>query len=488
MAASRRVLGIILAAALLAAGAAAEPPPDSGLHWKPHLGFTYGDHHADLRIETRWRWENWKAFASEWDDFHGVRTRFALDYRFRRLFRVFAQGQFHAVLGLTSNASGIGANYRNNSGDRDNPSGLRPSQLFAEFTPAETMTFRVGREFVNMGTLVKDPEANWRFLQIKRLSQRLVGTLDWQTGSRAYDGGTAHVVLDGHHFHAFFHQPTTGVFVVDNRASRYNRDILQGGVHWTAPRGTLLEDTQIDGFFIGYSDNRNPDKTAGLFGDIEVYTFGASLLGVYPLGPGRVDVLFWGAFQTGGYVDDSTDGRVRSRDQVAGAALAEVGYQLPELWAEPWLRFGVNWGSGDRDRDDSQRSTFFNLMPTNHLYYGYLDQLALQNVVDLLVQLKLAPFWKIGLELTYHRFWLQEPDDFRWFGAGAFARDSLGFTRRSSNGSTDVGHELDVQIDMPIRAGLALKLGYSRLWGGDVFDGGGPRNASFGYTQVEFKY
>ncbi len=484
-----RVAAVVVgAAALFGSPAIAEPPPDRGLHWKPHLGFSHGDHHADIRVEARWRWEDWKAFAPEWDDFHGIRTRFALDYRFRNLFRIFAQGQFHAVLGLTSNASGIGSNYRSNSGGRDNPSGLRSSQLFAEITPSETMTFRVGREFLNMGTLVKDPQANWRFLQTKRLSQRLVGTVDWTNGARAFDGGSAHLVLDGHHFHAFFHQPTTGVFVVDNRAYRYNKDILNGGLHWTAPRGTLFENTQVEGFFIGYSDTRNPNKVSGLFGDIEVYTIGGSMLGVYPLGPGRADVLLWGAIQAGNYDDESTDGSVRGRDQLAGAVLVELGYQLPEVWGQPWLRFGVNWGSGDSDPDDKDRNTFFNLLPTNHIYYGYLDQLALHNLVDLIVQLKLEPLWKLGLEVTYHRFWLQEPDDFRWLGVGAHARETLGFVRNASNGSTDVGHELDVTLAVPLRPEISLQFGYSRLWGGDVFDGQSQRNASFAYTQVLLKY
>ncbi len=66
---------------------------EDGLHYQPHVGFSHGDHHADLRLEFRYRWEDWKAFAPNSDEFHGLRTRFALDYRFRKRFRVFAQGQ-----------------------------------------------------------------------------------------------------------------------------------------------------------------------------------------------------------------------------------------------------------------------------------------------------------------------------------------------------------------------------------------------------------
>ena len=35
----------------------------------------------------------------------------------------------------------------------------------------------------------------------------------------------------------------------------------------------------------------DPAQVAGLFGDIEVYTLGGSMLGVYPVGKGHVDAL-----------------------------------------------------------------------------------------------------------------------------------------------------------------------------------------------------
>ena len=76
--------------------------PGDDFHTEPHMGFRSGDHHADLRIEFRYRWEDWKAFAPHWSDFHGLRTRLALDYRFKETLRVFAQGQQTSVPGLSS--------------------------------------------------------------------------------------------------------------------------------------------------------------------------------------------------------------------------------------------------------------------------------------------------------------------------------------------------------------------------------------------------
>ena len=52
---------------------------------------------------------------------------------------------------------------------------------------------------------------------------------------------------------------------------------------------------RVGAFFVAYADGRDPADVAFLFGDIELYTLGASWLGVYPLGQGRADALLWGA-------------------------------------------------------------------------------------------------------------------------------------------------------------------------------------------------
>lgn len=76
----------------------------------------------------------------------------------------------------------------------------------------------------------------------------------------------------------------------------------------------------------------------------------------------------------------------------------------------------------------------------------HLDQFALQNLIDLLVQMRWNPLEKLGIDLTYHRFWLHEENDFRWAETGAFSRRNLGFVRNPSNGSNDAGHERDLRL------------------------------------------
>jgi hypothetical protein len=254
-----------------------------------------------------------------------------------------------------------------------------------------------------------------------------------------------------------------------------------------ARRGTLIENTELGGFFVGYSDTRDPDEVTGLFGDVRVFTLGASALGVYPLGPGAADVLVWGAGQFGDYADTTPSG-VRDLDHCAWAVIGEAGYRLTDWPGKPWLRTGVNAASGDGDPDDRAHRTFSNLLPTNHIYYGYADQLAFQNLVNWFAQLRLTALPGLDFELFVHRFWLFDDADGRYSGTGAFARDGLGFSRSPSNGSNDVGTEVDTVVSWQATAHVSFLAGFAYLWGGDAFAADPDRDTRWGFAQVTLRY
>ena len=161
-----------------------------GFHATPHLGWKSGKHHVDVGFEHRYRLESWKAFTSDWDTFHAFRTRFGAQYRYGDAFRLVAQGQHTALLSLGADGSGPDALYRSNSsnGQRSTVTDIAVSQLFAEWAPAEGSFVRAGREFVRLGTAVGYDESEWKFLKRSRVAQRLLGTVGWTHGERAYDG------------------------------------------------------------------------------------------------------------------------------------------------------------------------------------------------------------------------------------------------------------------------------------------------------------
>ena len=64
----------------------------------------------------------------------------------------------------------------------------------------------------------------------------------------------------------------------------------------------------------------------------------------------------------------------------------------------------MNAASGDGDPADGDHHTFFNVLPSNHPYYGFADQLAFQNLIDAFLQLRLAPDPRLALNLFVHWF------------------------------------------------------------------------------------
>jgi hypothetical protein len=458
--------------ALLPGSALAEPDEAGGLRLTPELSWSDGDHQFDLHFSSRFRWERWKSLTSKSDNFYAFRTRLGGEYTWKDRLRLFAEGQFTNIFDLDSSASGAAALYRANAHKAGSNSvdAQRVRQLFAEARLDSENWFRVGRQDINAGTVIGYEEGNWKYLKHKRLAERLVGTVGWTHGERSYDGVSASMEQSGHVLHLYVAEPTTGVFEID-RGYKRQKDVLFGGFDWTVERDTWLSNTELGAFFIGYSDDRDPSKVVDpFFGEIEVYTIG-----------------FWGAIQFGNYIDTTPTGAKRL-DQLAGAAIVEVGYQLPDVWAKPWLRTGVNFATGDEDPGDGDRNTFFNILPTNHLYYGYADALAFSNLIDLLVQLKLSPLPKLGVELTFHQFWLYTQSDTRYFGTGAFSTGSLGYGRSPSNGANNVGQEIDFVMNYKMNQHLRLMAGYSRLFGGKVLSSFPDDDIDWAFFQLAFSY
>ncbi|MBW2694366.1 MAG: alginate export family protein [Deltaproteobacteria bacterium] len=490
--------------------AASEP---DGWRITPDIGWKHGDHRFDLHFSARNRWERWEALTNNDDNFYGVRVRASGEYSWKDYVRVFAEGQWAGVYDLDNTASGAAALYRGNAHNPPSSSvnSARVYQLYAQGGLDSENWLRVGRQALKNASAISYKEGNWKYLKGKRLGQRLVGGVGWTHGERSYDGVSARMEQDGHVLHLYAAEPTTGVFEID-RSYKRQKDVIFGGIDWTVERGTWFENTELGAFFVGFADVRDTqDVVPPFFGDINVYTFGISSLGVYPMGPGNLDVILWGAAQVGSYEDRyaACDANPtvacgplapgsRDLDQLAWAGIAEVGYQLSDVWGKPWLRTGVNFASGDSNpaqgtgvSGGGNRNTFFNLLPTNHLYYGYADQVAFSNLIDLLVQFKLSPTPKLGLELVFHQFWLYTSHDARYFGSGAFAKRSLGYGRSPSNGSNNVGQEIDFVVNYKVNKHLGLAAGVAHLFGGGVLKRNpnySDEDASWAFAQVTLSY
>jgi len=456
---------------------AAHAQDADGLHWTPSLYWKSGDHRLDVGLVDRFRVEGWDAFTNETDFYTANRARLHLTYTWRDLLSLVGEVQDLRLNGLSPDLTGPGAIYRANSGGDDEAGGTGVRQLFLELRPVEGGFARVGRQDVKLGAEAAYAEPDWRYLKTLRLGERLVGTVGWTQAERAYDGVSAGLDRGGHVLYAFAARPTTGLFDVDS-AYRDMRQVEVGGLSWTVKRDTWLPNAELEAFAVGYRDDRATDH-GGLAKGVLIYTVGGSFLGIGPLGPGKVDLLLWGAGQWGRY---------STLHQGAEAGMAELGYQIPQLPARPWLRAGVNAASGDSDPTDRRHGTFFNLLPTNHPYYGFADQLAFQNLVDSFLQLRLTPHEKLALNLFVHRFVLASKADARYSGSGAFNESVFGFNAQPSRGRRNVGTEYDAVATLTPDPHLTLEVGYSFLAGGGVLQVNRDPDVHFGYASIEVRY
>jgi len=464
-------------ALVLAAAATGRADDVDTFHATPSVYAQLGDQRIDLNVAVRSRIESWDAFARDADSFVGTRTRLRLSYSWRDQLFLVGEVQDVRLTSMDPDGTGALATYRNAADGQSNAHGTDVHLLWAEFRPTTETFFRVGRQDLRLGPEVNYEEADWRYLKSYRLGERLIGSVGFSHEERAADGLTAGWSLGGHNVFLFAAQPTTGVFEVQGAYKNFN-DISYEGGEWTVKRGTWLPDTELASFVIAYQDRR-PPKDAGLAHGISLATFGGSLLGVYPLGPGKLDVLFWGAGQLGSY---------DRLDQGAWALIGELGYHLPDLPLQPWLRAGVNAASGDSNPNDGDHGTFFNLLPTNHIYYGFADQLAFANLVNPFVQLRLSPHPMVALNLFAHWFRLEDSADARYAGTGAYNDDTFGFTAQPSRGFTHVGREYDVVATVTPLKALTLEAGFNWLAGGALFSTSPSHNLRFGYLMAELRY
>ena len=473
-----RIAWVLALACVLAPPARAFAEPADGLHLTPSPYWQRGDHRLHAFVSTRVRSESWEAYTDDTSWYTGTRTRLRLRYGWRDEIFVVGELQDLRLHGMDDDGTGALATYRNANNGRNTAVGDDVRTLYFEARPTPKSFLRGGRQDVKLGSEeVHYEEPNWRYLKAQRLGERLVGTVGWTHAERAYDGLAAGADVAGFELLGFGARPTQGVFEVEGAYGPLH-DVFVAGGSVTAGRGALLANDEL-GLFGVYYDDERPEGRGGLADDVEITTLGAHWLGVHPCGPGRLDTLLWGAVQTGDY-----DGL----GHFASAGILELGYQLPKVFAQPWLRLGLNVASGDDDPLDGDHDTFFNVLPTNHLYYGFADQLAFQNLWNSFVQLRLAPHPLLALNLFVHQFRLLEADDSRYAGSGAFDESAFGFPATTSGGHRNVGTEYDVVATFTPHAAVTVEAGFAWLDGGAVFRAAAERDVQFGYVSMELRY
>jgi hypothetical protein len=319
-------------------------------------------------------------------------------------------------------------------------------------------SIKAGRmEFID-GSEVTPAHGTLAALKRDRIAQRLLANFGWTDVQRSLDGAQYVLSMPKLNITAVAARPTEGVFQVSGW------DELKINVFYGALTGQHGKYAATDWrvFVLGYRDYRSgvvkTDNRAAAIRNadadsIDIGTYGGHVLQIVPTATGPVDLLFWGALQSG------TWGTQTHR---AGAFAAEAGWQ-PALLKQikPWIRGGYDFGSGDGNAADGTHSTFFQVLPTPRIY-ARTPFYNMMNSEDAFAELILRPK-RVTVRSDIHVLRLAEPADLWYSGGGAFQATTFGYTGRPSNGESTLGTLYDVSADVTLtpHVGVGGYVGYA---------------------------
>jgi hypothetical protein len=403
--------------------------------------------YASFGGQARYRYEWWnnELFGAVENDDGYFLQRYLLhaDLHFGPV-RVFAQGKSSLVDDGRETPPTVRAT------DADE---IDVQQLFADLkinlAAKDSLTLRFGRQDLLYG------------------AQRLISPLDWTNVRRTFEGGKASLVMGNQTLDAFLVRP---VIVSAEELNDGNGDVTFGGVYDTIALPNVFKGagTKLELYGLGLWQQ--------LAVDSDIYTLGAR----FSSNPKPFDFDIEADYQFG----NSGGG-----DVSAYALAAEGGYTLANMALTPRLYLGADYASGDDDATDGDVGTFNQLFPLGHAYFGYIDVIGRQNIIDVHPGAELTFMTekkyvkKLSLRGDYHMFWRAEEDDAVYNAAGAVLRPA--------GGSDDlyIGSEIDLLLNWQINRHWAAYVGYSHFFAGDFIEDTGPsEDIDFVYAAVQFTF
>lgn len=437
-----RLGGVVLGLVLLPAAAASAAPPAEVAASLRLRGETFDTPSGDPALDRDYT-------------LLGVRARLAVDAAPGR-WRLHAVLQGAATSGLPERgAFGIGPVYFAASGGDSTPSQAAVAEASVGWQ-GDRFEATVGRQGWRDGQEILTGVANLDAVKRRRLAERLVGNWDWVNVGRRYDGASFGLRLaEAVHVAAFGFRPLAGGVDYDDAFEPLD-DLRVFGLTVTGRYGAWLPASEVRLWGIRYDDER-PGALAAAGGPIELDTAGVSVLA----GGEGGDLLVWLAWQRGDW------GRA---DHDAVAWIVEGGRRFQCGERSLYLRGGGAQASGDDTPGGRDHGTFFNLLPTNHKFYGAMDYSAFQNLRDLYTELLVAGAGPWSLRLALHRFEIVERGDAWYGGSGAFDAARLGYAGRRPPGGRfsdrHLGDEIDLSAARKLPHGLSLDAGVSAFFAG----------------------
>jgi hypothetical protein len=317
------------------------------------------------------------------------------------------------ILGLPQEPAGagpqgLGASYFTANGGA-NAAMLFVKQAFArfkDFGAIDGQSLKVGRTEFFDGAEGSPRNATLAAVKRDRVASRRLANFGFTHVQRSLDGVQYAIDRPGINLTVLAARPTRGVFQVDGW-KELDVNVFYGAV--TGQLGNAAAAGEWRMFGLGYNDYRDgvvktdnrPLAARHLDKHhVNIATFGGHYLRAIETGRGTIDLLFWGAAQTGSWGD------LKHR---AGAFATEAGWQ-PRIGLAPWIRGGFDFGSGDRNSNDGTHGTFFQVLPTPRLYARF-PFFNMMNSRDTFGELTLRPSKTVSVRGDIHALRLADAND-----------------------------------------------------------------------------
>ena len=324
------------------------------------------------------------------------------------------------------------------------------------------LSIAVGRMGFSSGDETPSGDAAIDRVQRSRIGSRLIGNFDWSIFQRSFDGGRIDVDRRLWSANAALLFPTQGGYEESANPTISSVKVLTASL---TAKPALVPGQALQFFAYHYRDQRDlrarPDNAivGSLRPNVSIGTFGVSDVVVARVGPGEIDAVVWLVGQTGDWY---------GQKHAAHSAAIEVGYRWQSA-GRPWLRAGLVRASGDKEPNDREHHTFFQMLPSIHRY-SRSTTYALMNVQDVFAQVSFEPRRRITAHAEVHRVSLARAADRWYYGSGATSRTGtfFGFVGRSSGGATRLGTIAEGSIDVSLKRHWSINGYVGWMKGGDV--------------------
>jgi hypothetical protein len=404
----------------------------------------------DIGGELRLRYHNEKnmrglGLTGRDDNFWLTRYRMFANYRMNDCIRLYAEYLYADSGGETFNNRPI----EENRGEIQN--------LLVDAKVTDAMTLRVGRQELLYG------------------NQRLISPLDWANTRRTFDG--ARFLYKGCTWDVdgFFTHPVRRIAANESKIDDTNLDVDFFGLY--ASRDDLAIGT-LDAYYLGLDNSAL---------DFNYHTLGTRVAGK---SDGGLLYEFEGGVQFG----ENSPGY---GDHGAGFFTGGLGRQLSictdycGVW-KPTVWFWYDWASGGDDVPAARGDDGFDhAFPLAHKYLGFMDLFGRRNINDVNAQFITPLGKKMKLMLWYHYFFLDEKTT-------PYNVNMTPFNAANPAGDRELGHEIDVVLNVTVNPRHSLLFGYSYFAAGDYYTStvGIPSvsparsngDAQFMYTQYQMRF